>query len=72
MTLNNLGLLDEARNRWDDARKETVEALKIYRELARKEPESYLPYVAARSTIWVFWITPRTDRRMRARHSKRS
>ena len=47
MTLNNLGLLDNAQNRWGEARKEAEEALKIYRELAQKEPETYLPYVAA-------------------------
>ena len=31
MTLNNLGLLDNAQNRWGEARKEAEEALKIYR-----------------------------------------
>ena len=46
MALNNLGLLDDAQNRWDEARKEAEEALKIYRELAQKEPETYLPHVA--------------------------
>jgi len=29
MTLNNLGLLDSAQNRWGEARKEAEEALKI-------------------------------------------
>ena len=41
-----LGLLDDAQNRWDEAREEAGEALKIYRELAQKEPETYLPQVA--------------------------
>jgi tetratricopeptide (TPR) repeat protein len=31
----------------NEARIEYEEALKIYRELAEKEPETYLPYVAA-------------------------
>jgi tetratricopeptide (TPR) repeat protein len=30
----------------DDARQAYEEALKIFRELARKNPETYLPYVA--------------------------
>ena len=46
MTLNNLGFLDNAENRWVEARKEVSEALKIYRELAQKEPETYLSHVA--------------------------
>ena len=46
MTLNNLGLLDDEQNRWGEARKEAEEAQKIYRELAQKEPETYLPHVA--------------------------
>ena len=29
MALNNLGLLDNAQNRWDEAREEAGEALKI-------------------------------------------
>ena len=41
-----IGLLDNAQNRWDEAREEAGEALKIYRELAQKEPETYLPQVA--------------------------
>jgi tetratricopeptide (TPR) repeat protein len=31
----------------NEAREEYEEALKIYRELVEKEPETYLPYVAA-------------------------
>ena len=31
----------------NEARKEYAEALKMFRELANKEPETYLPYVAA-------------------------
>ena len=47
MTLNNLGILDQDQNQLNEARKEYEEALKIYRELAEKEPETYLPYVPA-------------------------
>jgi tetratricopeptide (TPR) repeat protein len=39
ITLNNLGILEGTPNRLE-------EALKIYRELAQKERETYLPYVA--------------------------
>src|SRR5260221_559146 len=45
-TRNNLGILDSDKNRMKDARKKYEEALKIYRELAQKDPEIYLPYVA--------------------------
>jgi nephrocystin-3 len=44
--LNNLGTIDSARNRMEAARKEYEEAVKIYRELAEKNPENYLPEVA--------------------------
>ncbi|HET9376105.1 MAG TPA: tetratricopeptide repeat protein, partial [Chthoniobacterales bacterium] len=44
---NNLGILDSDQNRIEDARKEYEETLKSYRELARKDPETYLPDVAA-------------------------
>ena len=39
--------MDEDQNQVSDARKEYEEALRIYRGLAEKEPETYLPYVAA-------------------------
>ena len=45
-TLNNLGALDHAQNRWQEARKALDETLKTYRELAEKNPETYLPDVA--------------------------
>src|SRR5260221_520811 len=45
-TRNNLGIPDRDQNRMEEARKEYEEALKIYRELAQKNPEIYLPYVA--------------------------
>src|SRR5260370_29873208 len=35
MTLNNLGLLDNAQNRWGEARREGQEALEMYREFAQ-------------------------------------
>ena len=44
---NNLGIPDRDQNRMEDARKEYEESLKTYRELARKDPQTYLPYVAA-------------------------
>jgi tetratricopeptide (TPR) repeat protein len=45
-TLNNLGLLYHDQNRMDDARQAYEEALNIRRELARKNPETYLPDMA--------------------------
>src|SRR6266404_1985203 len=44
-TRNNLGIPDRDRNRIEEARKEYEETLKTYRELAQKDPETYLPYV---------------------------
>ena len=43
---NTLGFLDNAENRLGQARKEVSEALKIYRDLAQKDPEPYLAHVA--------------------------
>jgi tetratricopeptide (TPR) repeat protein len=45
-TVNNLGVLDSDENRIDDARRDYEEALKIDRELAQKNPDTYLPDVA--------------------------
>src|SRR5664280_167679 len=45
-TLNNLGLLDAAQNRMEEARGHYEEALKTYRQLAQHSPDTYLPYVA--------------------------
>ena len=45
-TLNNLGMLHRDQNRQQEARKEYEEALKISRELARKNSETNLPYLA--------------------------
>jgi tetratricopeptide (TPR) repeat protein len=44
--LLNLGLLHSDQNRMDESREAIEEALKTYRELAKTNPESYLPYVA--------------------------
>ena len=39
----------------NEARKEYSEALKVYRELAQKEPETYLPHVAITlNNLWDF------------------
>ena len=45
-TLNNLGALHRDQNRKDEARQAFEEALKTYRELAKTNPQTYLPYVA--------------------------
>ena len=45
-TLNNLGNLDRIQNRLDDAHEHGGRALEIYRQLARQNPEAYLPYLA--------------------------
>jgi len=46
VTLNNLGLLDRDQKLMDEAQKEFQEALKIERELAREDPDTYLSNVA--------------------------
>jgi len=43
MTLYSLGILNNRKNRVKQARKEYAEAPNIYRELALKEPGTYLP-----------------------------
>ncbi len=45
-TLNNLGVLHSDQNRMEEARKAYDEALATYRQLARSNPDTYLPYVA--------------------------
>ena len=45
-TLNNLGNLDRMQNRLDEARQHDEAALNIYRQLARQNPDVYLPYLA--------------------------
>jgi tetratricopeptide (TPR) repeat protein len=44
---NNLGIADRDQNQMEEARREYEESLKIYRNLAQKDPETFLPYVAA-------------------------
>jgi hypothetical protein len=44
-TLNNLGILDRAQNRPEEARKEYEEALKIYEVFAEEDPEQFSPHV---------------------------
>src|SRR5204863_389646 len=46
MTQTNLAILDAGLNRPEAARKRYEEALKIYRKLAKKNPDTYLPDVA--------------------------
>jgi tetratricopeptide (TPR) repeat protein len=46
MVLDDLGLVDSAQSRLEESRKESEEALKIYRVLAQRQPETYLPHVA--------------------------
>jgi len=39
--LNNLGILDRAQTRMAEAREEFEEALKIYEDLAKQDPEKF-------------------------------
>jgi len=45
-TLNNLGNLDRMQNRLDAASQDDQAALAIYRQLAQRHPDMYLPYLA--------------------------
>jgi tetratricopeptide (TPR) repeat protein len=42
-TLNNLGILDRAQNRPEEARKAFEEALKIYEAFAKQDPDQFSP-----------------------------
>ena len=44
-TLNNLGVLDRAQNRLEDARNAFEEALKIYEAFAKQDPDQFSPLV---------------------------
>ena len=44
-TLNNLGILDRAQNRPEEARKAFEEALNIYKSLAKQDPDQFSPLV---------------------------
>ena len=46
LAVNATPVLDSDQHRMEEARKEHEEALKTYREMAQKEPETYLPEVA--------------------------
>jgi len=46
-TLNNLANLDRMQNRLDAAREHDEAALAIYRDLAQRNPDVYLPYLAS-------------------------
>src|SRR5205823_4934600 len=62
MTLNNLAMLDGDQNRPGAARKGFEEALKIYRNLAKNNPDGYLPDVAV--TVNNLAILNRAQNRM--------
>ena len=66
-TRNNLGIPDRDQN----ARKEYEETLKTHRQMAQKDPETYLPDIAATSTTWGFWIATRTGWRTPGRNLRR-
>ena len=44
-TLNNLGILDRAENRLEEARKAFEEALTIYEDFAKQDPDQFSPLV---------------------------
>ena len=44
-TLSNLGILDRAQNRPEEARKAFEEALKIYEAFAKQDPNQFSPLV---------------------------
>jgi tetratricopeptide (TPR) repeat protein len=60
----NLGLLDLKQNRLAEAQQADEEALKIYYELAQKNPETYLPDVAR--TLLGLGTLNSTQHRMKA------
>ncbi len=62
ITLNNLGILHRAENRMVEARKAFENVLMIYRQLAEKNPEIYLPDVA--TTLNNIGNLHRTENRM--------
>ena len=65
-------VLNSDQIRMEETRKEDEEALRTYRELAQKEPETYLPEVAQTlNDLWGLWIAPRTGRRRPGRLSQR-
>jgi hypothetical protein len=65
-------VLNSDQNRMEETRKEHEEALKTYRQLAQKEPETYLPEVAQTlNDLWGLWIAPRTVQRRPGRLSQR-
>ena len=65
--LHNRGTFDSDRNRGDEARTADEEALEIRRELARKDPETYLPDVAM--TLYSLGILDGEQNRNRAREA---
>jgi tetratricopeptide (TPR) repeat protein len=62
LTLNNLGNLDRAQNRMNEARQHFEEALRIFNELTRKNPDIYLPQVGA--TLGNLGNLDRAEKRM--------
>jgi hypothetical protein len=68
--LTDLGSVGGAQNQMEETRGEYEESLKTYRELAKKEPETYLPYVAATLNNLGILDRAQTDQRRRGRHLK--
>ena len=68
--LTDLGSVGGAQNQMEETRREYEESLKTYRELAKKEPETYLPYVAATLNNLGILDRAQTDQRRRGRHLK--
>jgi tetratricopeptide (TPR) repeat protein len=57
-----LGILDGIQNRTGDARGHYEEALQAYRQLARQDQDTYLPYLAA--TLNNLALVDETEKRM--------
>jgi DNA-directed RNA polymerase subunit F len=50
-TLNNLGILNRAQNRPEEARKTFEEALKIFEAFAKQDPDQFSPLVERMTTL---------------------
>jgi len=61
MTLNNLASLAKSTMRLEEARQHYEEALRIYREMAQRAPDQYLPKVAEMLNSLGFVTEPRDE-----------